>query len=1178
MDIVTSALCDDSRLNIITPTAQCLSESVQYPSLDDWINVFLECLMNETSWQAHWKLHLFLIHWNKSLDEGWLRVLLSKRHCKSSLVDGSFYRTHFNEGETILILLVSLMLQAHGNVLKKQVRQRVQNLSKAFKKTKIGLSAILKKPPLLDEINPGNFMQLLKQSLRWRHTFPNDQSTKDPIFSFVNKRNINCLMIPTIKKIETDIAEDRQISNWMTKECVAPLLRYLIVTKHNSLTSNDILNKFEIRISNESQYPNIIVHNIPDESTVVCKWRVDETSVRSVASLEEEIILLQPFSEFEDGVFFNESLTEPHANKMEDHSMSGDEVSANTTASLNKEQSLADRKNVRVTAGAKRWGDTTKRCFGNKEMHKEVLTMLTLAVQKKDGWKNAVVLADNPEFFDMITVDQAVKIIKQLTLLKHAVSLALEQPEKSWENILEETTSHHCYERMSPRTLERTFHQFKKHKFKLPHPNSLEVDSMKKKQRERTDNFLETYPDLKQLFLAFSRDNLRRFSVDMMHHFVNEKLMPKLQNEIRCAIREKEGIHIEAEEDLKINEIIKRQYGFRNGTISRTTVYTWIRKLDFKYSSRKKQYFNDRHEDQKEQREEFIKKRLEDEIYQPVWVQKSAIEFKNLQNDGTLSASLQGFTYHDDDGMEMIEVHIDSDKGNMFLKELEDSLYGGFFSIRKPPNSTPLIVLGHDEAIMKQNQFTPCAWTMGDGTGCLIPKMEGAGIMYSLFVSRATGVGFGSFWTEEIQQIVNQNRQGKKYFDEEAAIEVLGKSEKDPLLSDPANRKFNYGGANGWWTGNHVIVQVEDCIDAFFTIFPSFHPVFLFDNSTGHSKGRRNGLNVNNMNKNFGGKQDKLHSSVVSARCLGPFSPKLEPGDEQTFCFEEEDEGPFYLSATERGQRKYDMPMGKQKTRNLTIAELKEKLSAKGVNFFGRKLRKDLVDLAAIHGISEKETSETILEGWMGKSKGMFQIAWERGYIDPAQVAQYQVDAPCDAFGVKNKDFSLREILSACEDFLNEKSQLQYVVESLGGSCQMSPKYHPEIAGEGIENLWGYIKKLYRTDWSIREAKDQKEDDFLRLIGGIMDGSDSRINSTVVRKAARRARDYMLAYSLIKKKLEEQDCEEEDQQNKEENDENWGAEKISVSYALIEKVVKQIRTKKTHRAPRDLDTAFINAL
>jgi hypothetical protein len=114
---------------------------------------------------------------------------------------------------------------------------------------------------------------------------------------------------------------------------------------------------------------------------------------------------------------------------------------------------------------------------------------------------------------------------------------------------------------------------------------------------------------------------------------------------------------------------------------------------------------------------------------------------------------------------------------------------------------------------------------MGDGTAVLTPKTEGAGVMYSLFVSRPTGAGFGNFWTEEIQQRVNIARQGKKYFDEEAAI-VLGKSEKEPLLTDPANRKFNYGGSNGWWTGNHVVIQADDCLDVFFCYFSKLPPLF----------------------------------------------------------------------------------------------------------------------------------------------------------------------------------------------------------------------------------------------------------------------------------------------------------------------------------------------------------------
>ncbi len=91
--------------------------------------------------------------------------------------------------------------------------------------------------------------------------------------------------------------------------------------------------------------------------------------------------------------------------------------------------------------------------------------------------------------------------------------------------------------------------------------------------------------------------------------------------------------------------------------------------MEFKFGIKKKGYFNDKHEEQKKQREEYIKKRFEDEIQQPVWVQKSAIEFKKLQNDGTLSTSLQGFPYLDKDGIEMIEFHMDSDKDGKLLKE-----------------------------------------------------------------------------------------------------------------------------------------------------------------------------------------------------------------------------------------------------------------------------------------------------------------------------------------------------------------------------------------------------------------------------------------------------------------------------------------------------------------------------
>jgi hypothetical protein len=45
--------------------------------------------------------------------------------------------------------------------------------------------------------------------------------------------------------------------------------------------------------------------------------------------------------------------------------------------------------------------------FRNCEMHKEAIDILATALQKEEGWKSAVVLADVPEFLEMITVNQA---------------------------------------------------------------------------------------------------------------------------------------------------------------------------------------------------------------------------------------------------------------------------------------------------------------------------------------------------------------------------------------------------------------------------------------------------------------------------------------------------------------------------------------------------------------------------------------------------------------------------------------------------------------------------------------------------------------------------------------------------------------------------------------------------
>jgi hypothetical protein len=57
-------------------------------------------------------------------------------------------------------------------------------------------------------------------------------------------------------------------------------------------------------------------------------------------------------------------------------------------------------------------------------------------------------------------------------------------------------------------------------------------------------------------------------------------------------------------------------------------------------------------------------------------------------------------------------------------------------------------------------------------------------------------------------------------------------------------------------------------------------------------------------------------------------------------------------------------------------------LRAKGVRAKGDKVA--IVEVCKQNNIPYKVTTKIINEGWNGKPKGMLQILWERGFIDPA--------------------------------------------------------------------------------------------------------------------------------------------------------------------------------------------------
>ena len=63
-------------------------------------------------------------------------------------------------------------------------------------------------------------------------------------------------------------------------------------------------------------------------------------------------------------------------------------------------------------------------------------------------------------------------------------------------------------------------------------------------------------------------------------------------------------------------------------------------------------------------------------------------------------------------------------------------------------------------------------------------------------------------------------------------------------------QKLWYGANNGgYWTGNHMIVQLEDCIDCLEVVYGDNHGfVFMFDHISGHVKQRNNGLDEDKNN------------------------------------------------------------------------------------------------------------------------------------------------------------------------------------------------------------------------------------------------------------------------------------------------------------------------------------------
>ena len=488
------------------------------------------------------------------------------------------------------------------------------------------------------------------------------------------------------------------------------------------------------------------------------------------------------------------------------------------------------------------------------------------------------------------------------------------------------------------------------------------------------------------------------------------------------------------------------------------------------------------------------------------WYQFDLEEALKYENEGLILPG-KGYRYKNEEGLDMVKIHVDEIPDSALLTKINyECCFGGNLSVRKGKEERPLFSFGQDECIFRQFIFTGSAWTGPKGEQAIIPKDEGYGLMISAFQSRE--FGFGMTLTPEELEKVNKFRREKRplYTEAEAAIRVNGTAIKKTILNSPFVLTFEYGyGARkeGYWNYDHMCLQFEDCVDTIQALYPDYDSVWIFDHSCGHDRGREDGLSVGNMKINWGGKQSRVRDTEIKEEVgyLGPHSPLLTVGDIQKMCFKEGDDGPYYMSPINRELHRYDEVKGKKVKKRLK-KDMCQDLERLGFNVRGKTI-KEVQEMATAANLPTMVEEDDVVKGWVGKPKGIKQVLWERGLLDP-QVTYVSKIKKDDPNYEEKVEYST--VLADCADFLNEKTSLMYLGERLGVEVDRSTKSHPELAGEGIEYSWGRAKSVYR---SSTLAQKKGKENFRLLVADCLSTKDEPKNggltTEMVRKFLRRA-------------------------------------------------------------------------
>ena len=782
---------------------------------------------------------------------------------------------------------------------------------------------------------------------------------------------------------------------------------------------------------------------------------------------------------------------------------------------------------------------------------------LQLVINESDGYK--LVLPGDGDPNNEYKHNEIESIRQKATFLRLAYLLALENMPVgwTWRNCCDKAVSHlqalAGFENGSGQMVEQWNCLIRDHNT-FPHTNHFLATGV-----PREPLLFEVFPEAKGRLLNFATVNIKRFSIELIQKYFSTTLLPSLLTKYNETMRDEAN-----ESPMEMDEfhffILGMSY---SEEVSLSTISRYLDCLGYCFDVREKTYYVDGHEreDVVKARVEYIKWYLANERRCYRWVQLKEDEAKSLDAKKIVCLS-DAYVYSTEDDVTMYEFHVDCAQKQL-ADYVSDELRarGGNLSVRKPPDDKPLIILGQDEAVYKQFVLGRRQWVLPGGRRAILPKTEGDGIMVSAYTSRDFGFGCQELLSQRVLDEVNATRHGKEYTGWAASVarSLYGSSQKKNLTmtDNPFVHMIEIGSGNdGYWSHDHMCVQLEDVTDVTRHLFPDDEIAVTVDHSSNHDKLLENGLNVTKMISGWGGSQPKMRDSEnLPVTCVGKHNPKLNAGDTQSMCFRACDDGPYTMSPEERECTKLPWRTGEFSDRPKKRRDLQREIEAKdGVELPKKWMPiSELRDFASRNGIATMVSEERVEQGWLGAPKGLKQILWERGLLDPT--IKYTIQGRKDADGATIKETSMKHILGECPDFKNEITALEKLGLDLGILIKCTPKYHAEMAGEGIEYDWAFSKNAFKhLPLTERKTKEQ----FRAAVKGVISGTS--VSLYRARAAARRARSYLRAYYYLSRQEGESD------------------QVIPESFVDIEKAAKLFCSHKNHRGASDDDTAFIKKL